>query len=124
MKRVTTKQALTFYDNEQPVMEDYFKQYKETGLYMEDETGKRYNWINYKDYINAYIGRPSELWAIGNSNWDLYKVIDSDDLYSIPKLEQAWQCQPSCFGTVKYVKRFEWRWGFKLGATTLNGIEY
>ena len=124
MKQVTTKQSLTFYDNEQPVMEDYFKQYKETGLYMEDGTGRRYDWINYKDYINAYIGRPSELWAIGNSNWDLYKVVDSDMLYAIPKPEQAWQCACTGFSTPDLLAKFERKHGFKAGYTTMDGIEY
>lgn len=124
MKRITTKQALTFYENETPVDETYFKRYNETGLYQEDGTGRRYDWINYNDYVRSYANHEIDLWAIGNSNWNLYKEPAFDLLYCIPKPEQAWQCQPSCFGTIEYVKRFEWRHGLKCGFTTLDGIEY
>ena len=54
-----------------------------------------------------------ELYAIGDSNWDIYIVRGTDYLRAIPK--KGTGCKESTFGDIRYLERFAARWDHPAG---------
>ena len=59
-----------------------------------------------------------ELYAIGDSNWDIYIVRGTEYLRAVPKSGTG--CQESTFGDVNYLERFAVKWNRPAGYTRLS----